>query len=260
MARHGVIETRSTGVHRVLAAAIVIAAVASAWSGLAPRPAAALPVADTGVLRPVFARLLGHPSVLRIDAVPDLYRGGYARISVYAENASVDRIRIDQTWIRLTGASLDPSKLRHGALRVLSLRGSAVYTRVSRANVEDYLDRLGLAKHIKVTGAGQSIIVQGTVSRQGVDLPLRLQGVFAVKDTPELFFHIERITVNSMPVPTLQIDQLERRFNPVLDFRKWPVQFPIRVFRATADGFVLSSLTDATSLCDGCGSTAPRGL
>ncbi len=253
------IGTSAVNVSRRLLAAVLSAALVCGWAGLSPGTAA-LRVASTGVLRPIFGRLLGNPPVLRVDAVPDLYDGGYARINVYAENASVDGIRIDQTWIRLTGASFDPKALRQGVLRVLGLRGRAVYTRVSRANVEAYLDRVGPAKHITLTGTGQSITAQGTVSRQGVDLPVRLQGVFAAKDTPELFFHIERITVNSMPVPTMQIAQLERRINPVLDLRKWPVQFPIRVFRATAGGFVMSSLTDATSLCDRCGGPAPRDL
>src|SRR5205807_10125864 len=53
---------------------------------------------------------------------------------------------------------------------------------------------------------------------------------------PEIYFHIEALFVNSLPVPYVVVDRLERSMNPVVDFRSWPVPFKIRSFRATPEG------------------------
>jgi hypothetical protein len=77
--------------------------------------------------------------------------------------------------------------------------------------------------------------------------------VFQVYGEPEVFFHITALLVNSIPVPFVIVDRLERQINPIVDFRTWPVPFRIRSFRQSADGFVLSSQADIGAPCSTCG-------
>jgi len=83
---------------RILCALVMLALCLPA----SPAPArAALAVASTEALRPVFGRLLGDPPVMHLEAVPDLYEGGYARISLYARDVDIKGMRIDELWIFL---------------------------------------------------------------------------------------------------------------------------------------------------------------
>ena len=68
-----------------------------------------------------------------------------------------------------------------------------------------------------------------------------------------MFFHIQALLVNSLPMPYVLVERLERQMNPVVDFRTWPVQFKIRSFRQTPEGFVLSSQRDFAQPCLDCG-------
>ena len=125
--------------HRRWAAILVIgAALASA------RPASsALTFASVEILRPILSQMLGSPSVMRMDVVPDIYEGGYARVSVYAQQAAVGGMRVDEMWIRLVGVSFDPAELNRGVLRVLGVRDSGVYGKLNLQNVEAFLARQG---------------------------------------------------------------------------------------------------------------------
>ncbi len=214
---------------------------------------AELPVADTEVLRPIFSSLLGGPAVMHLEAVPDLYEGGYARISIYARNVEIKGMRIDEIWIRLVGVSFDPEPLRQGTLKTLGLRDSGIYGKLRLASVQEFLNHQGAVQDVQLSLNGESIVGVATVLYNGLPTRVRLQGIFQVYGEPEVFFHIQALLVNSLPVPYILVDSLERQMNPVVDFRTWPVQFRIRSFQQTPEGFTLSSQRDFSQPCNICG-------
>jgi len=231
-------------------AVLVIACLLAAGTGA--YGAAATPAgADT--LQPIFGRLLGDPSVIRLSAVPDPQAGDYSRINIYAEHAAIQGLRIDQLWIRLLDASFDAGQLRQGALKVLNVRDSAVYGRVATASVEDFLNHENTVKDAKLSTDGDTTAVEGTVVYQGLPTHVQMQGVFQVYGQPEIFFHIQTLVVDRIPMPQQLADQFERQINPVVDFRGWPVAFPLRAFHQTGTAFVLSSQADLSQPCDACG-------
>ncbi len=219
-----------------------------------PLPARAdLPLASTEVLRPIFSRLLGNPPAMHLEAVPDLYEGGYARISIYARNVDIKGMRIDEIWIRLVGVSFDPAQLRQGTLKVLDLREDGIYGKLRLASVQEFLNHQGAVQDVQLSTNGDSIVGNATLVYNGIPTRVRMQGIFQVYGEPEVFFHIQALLVNSLPVPYVLVDRLERQINPVVDFRTWPVPFRIRSFQQTPEGFALSSQRDFAQPCNICG-------
>jgi len=233
----------------------LVAAVVCVSGALVPARAN-LPLASVETLRPLFQHLLGNPEMMQLDVVPDLYPGGYARISVYAKSPDIEGMRIDELWIRLIGVSFDPALLDRGTLKVLSTRDSAIYGRLSLDSVRDFLNHQGVAQDVHLRLDGDAIEAQATVLFNGVPTRVRMAGIFQVDGEPEVFFHITALFVNSIPVPFALVDRLERQINPIVDFRTWPVAFPIRSFRQSADGLVLSSQGDIGAPCSACGGPA----
>lgn len=227
-------------------------AVVCLLAGLAPARAA-VPFASVEALRPIFTKLLGDPPQMRMDVVPDIYEGGYARVSVYAQQAAVSGMRIDEMWIRLVGASFDPAEIRAGRLKVLQVRDSGVFGRLNLLNIEAFLRQQGTIRDVRLTQDEDAVIASGTLLIDGVPAQVRMKGLFQVYGEPEITFHIQAVAVNGMPLPTFVVDRLERQLNPVVDFRSWPVPFRIRSFRATPGGFVLSSQRDFAQPCRDCG-------
>ena len=214
---------------------------------------AALPVASVDVLRPILGRLLGDPPLIRLDVVPDLYEGGYARVSVYARQAALGGMRVDEMWLRLVGVSFDPDELRQGTLKILQIRDSGLYGKLNLANVEAFLRAQGTIQDVRLARDGDSVVATGTLAVNGAPAQVWLKGLFQVYGDPEIYFHIQALAVNGFPVPYVVVDRLERQLNPVVDFRSWPVPFRIRSFRSTPEGFVLSSQRDFAQPCNDCG-------
>ena len=217
-------------------------------------PAAAEPqTTSMQSLRTLFAHLLGDPPLLHMEAVPDIYDGGYARVSLYGRHVLIKGMLIDELWIRLTGVSFDPAELRGGVLKVLDIRDNAIYGKLSLAAVQDFLGRQGSVQDVKLGTNAEAITGAATVMYNGLPTRVRMQGIFQVYGEPEVFFHIQALSVNSIPVPYVLAANLERQINPVVDFRTWPVQFKIRTFKQTPEGFVLSSQRDFAQPCNTCG-------
>lgn len=214
---------------------------------------AAVPFASAEILRPILDRMLGNPPQLRLDVVPDIYEGGYARVSIYAQGGAVGGMRIDEMWIRLVGASFDPGELRQGTLKVLGVRDSALFGRLNLKNIEAFLKQQGTVKDLRLARDEDMVIATGTLTFNGVPAQVRLKGLFQVYGEPQIFFHIQALAVNGLPVPFAMAERLERQMNPIVDFRSWPVPFKIRSFRTTPEGFVLSSQRDFAQPCHDCG-------
>jgi len=214
---------------------------------------AALSFASVEILRPILDRMLGNPPLMRLDVVPDIYEGGYARISVYAQRASVGGMRVDEMWIRLVGASFDPGELQQGTLKVLQVRDSGLFGRLNLKNIEVFLAQQGTVKDLQLTQDEDMVTATGSLVLNGVPTQVRLKGMFQVYGEPEIHFHIHAMALNGLPVPFAMVENLERQMNPVVDFRSWPVPFKIRSFRATREGFVLSSQRDFSQPCNDCG-------
>jgi len=214
---------------------------------------AASPLGGADALRPVFSHLLGDPPTVRVDAVPDARAGDYTRISLYAEHAVMQGMRIDQLWIRLLGARVDAAALQRGTLKVLAVKDSAIYGRLGLKNVQDFLNHESAVRDVTLSTDGDSTTVVGTVVYHGVPTRVQMQGAFQVNGAPQVLFHIRQLVVDSLPMPSIVADQFEQQINPVIDLRSWPVSFPIRSFRATGDVFVLTSQADDTQPCEACG-------
>jgi hypothetical protein len=216
-------------------------------------PAGAEQTTSVPELRALFSHLLGDPPVMRLEAVPDLYDGGYARVSVYGRHVMIKGMLIDELWIRLVGVSFDPAELRSGNLKVLDIRDDSIYGKLSLAAVQEFLNRQAAVQDVHLGMTAEAITGAATVLYNGIPTRVRMQGVFQVYGDPEVFFHIQALSVNSIPVPYVLAANLERQINPVVDFRTWPVQFKIRTFKQTPEGFVLSSQRDFAQPCNACG-------
>ncbi len=190
---------------------------------------------------------------LAIDTVPDLYPGGYARISVHARNANLGGMLVDDVWFSLIGVSLDPDALRKGRLRVLDHRGSGIHGRLRVQQLQDFFLSTNAFSDLRLWSDGTYLYGEGTFPYHGAPIRIWLKGRFSVNGTKDIYLHIDNMRVNGFPlfVPIIRI--LEAQINPVLSQRDWPVTFTIRSLRMTAEGFVLSSQADALAPCAFCG-------
>jgi hypothetical protein len=217
-------------------------------------PAGAAPqTTSPGELKTLFSHLLGDPPVLHMETVPDIYDGGYARVSLYGGHVMIKGMLINELWIKLVGVSFDPVALKHGEIKVLDIRDQAIYGKLSLQAVQDFLNRQAAVKDVQLGVNAEAITGAATVMYNGIPTHVRMQGIFQVYGEPEVFFHIQALSVNSIPVPYILAANLERQINPVVDFRTWPVQFKIRTFKQTPEGFVLSSARDFAQPCNDCG-------
>ncbi len=202
-------------------------------------------------LRQVFIAFF-HTKEIRIDSVPDLYPGGYARISVHAKKATLGGLQVDEIWIRLIGVSLDVSAMRAGTLQISEYRGSALHGRVALKSLEEHFVAGNSFKDIRLWAEEGYLFGEGTILYNGHPLKVWLKGSFAVGETSEVFFHVDNMRVNALPVPTFLIRKLEGEVNPVLTQRAWPVTFKIRSLLTTKDVFVISTQADPTAPCTFC--------
>jgi hypothetical protein len=124
---------------------------------------------------------------------------------------------------------------------------------LSLAAVQDFLNQQAAVRDVQLGVNAEAITGAATVVYNGIPTRVRMQGIFQVDGDPEVFFHIQALSVNSIPVPYILAANLERQINPVVDFRTWPVQFKIRTFKQTPEGFVLSSQRDLAQPCNACG-------
>lgn len=195
---------------------------------------------------------------LRFDTVPDLYPGGYARISVHAKRASLGGMIVDEAWFRLVGVSLDPAALRRGELRILDIRDSAMYIRASIKSLEEYFTQGNPIKDIRLWSDGEYLYGQGTVPLNGVLTRVYLKGFFAVGGTKEVYFYIQDLRVNGLPLFFPLIRKWEQDINPIFSQALWPVTFKIRGLKMTKEWFIVSSQPDPNAPCSYCtGGDAP---
>ncbi len=227
----------------VLAVATAVVLVASSTA-----PASA----DEGMLRRAFGAFMRSAEELRIEAIPDLYDGGYARISAWGKNVLLNQgLRVDEATVRLTGVSLDPEALRSGVIKVLDMRDSAFQAKVLLRSVQEYFNAANAIDDTRLWAENGYLFGAGTVMFQGKPTKFRMKGFFAVSGTTEVYFYFDTLHANGWPLPTLVIRDIERQINPVVHQRDWPVTFKIRSLRLDAQSLTVSSQGDGT--CPTCG-------
>lgn len=202
-------------------------------------------------LRQAFATFLATKEV-RIDSVPDLYPGGFARISVYARKANLGGMVVDEIWFRLVGVSLDPAALLQGTLRFIDTRDTAMHARTSIKNLEDYFRAGNPIKDIRLWSDGEYLYGEGTVLLGGTPTRIWLKGFFVVGGTKDVYFYVDNLRINGLPIFDPIIRKLEADINPVLTQATWPVTFKIRALKITRDWFVVSSQQDPSAPCAFC--------
>src|SRR5216117_2920103 len=70
---------------------------------------------------------------IQFDLVPDLYDGGYSRISLHAKDADLGGMLVDEVWFKLVGVSLDVAALQQGRSG-FSITGTPRFTAVSASS------------------------------------------------------------------------------------------------------------------------------
>ncbi|MGQ0570830.1 MAG: LmeA family phospholipid-binding protein [Armatimonadota bacterium] len=215
---------------------------------LATLPAAA----DEALLRRAFGAFMRSAEDLRIEAIPDLYEGGYARISVVGRRVLLaDGLRVDETMIRLVGVSVDPEALRAGTLKVREFRDSAMQTRVLLRSLQDLFNAGNPLDDIRLSADNGYLLGTGTVLFRGQPTRMRMKGFFATSGSTEVYFYFDSLHANSLPLPTVVIREIERHINPVLHQRSWPITFRIRSLKLDAHGLTVSTQSEGS--CAGCG-------
>lgn len=211
---------------------------------------------DPQLLRAVAGFFRGA-EVLRVDAVPDLYEGGYARISFYARRARVASggLVIDEAWTRLRGVTLNVAALRQGTFRVESARSTAIYLRVSLRSLEQYFAAHAY-EDIRLWSDGAALYGTGTVPLLNRPTRVEMKGALAVEGTKDLYFQVESLRVNGFPVPAALLRLLEKQFNPILTQQDWPVIYTFRSVRLTREEVIVSSEPDP-AVCGFCADTRP---
>lgn len=209
-------------------------------------------LANEGMLRRAFGSFMRSAEELRVEAIPDLYDGGYARISAWGKKVLLHQgLRVDEANFRLTGVSLDPEALRNGTIKVLDMRDSAFQAKVSLRSVQEYFNTANAIDDMHLWAENGYLLGTGTVALQGKTTRFRMRGFFAVSGTTEVYFYFDTLHANGWPVPTSLIRDLERQINPVVHQRDWPVTFKIRSVRLDAQSLTISSQGDGT--CPTCG-------
>lgn len=189
---------------------------------------------------------------MRIDAVPDLYPGGYARISIQARKANVGGMVVDEAWFRLVGVSLDPTALKRGELRILELRDSSMHVKASMKSLADYFQRGDGIKEVQLWSDGDYLYCRGTVPLSGVPTKVYVKGFFAVGGTKDVYFYIDNMRVNGLPMFSPLLRKWEQDINPVFSQAQWPITFKIRGLKMTQEWFIVSSQPNASSPCAFC--------
>jgi hypothetical protein len=208
--------------------------------------------ADEALLRRAFSAFMRSAEELRIEAIPDLYEGGYARISVTAKRVHLtEGLKVDESMIRLTGVTLDVAALRAGTLKVVDFRDSAMQVRVLLRSLQEYFNAGNPAGDIQFSAQDGYLLGTGTVLFQNRPTRMRMKGFFAVSGTTDVYFYFETLHANNLPLPVAVIRDLERSINPVLHQRDWPVTFKIRSVKLDAQGLTVSTAADTS--CPTCG-------
>jgi hypothetical protein len=215
------------------------------------RTSAAQPVDDETALRRAFAGFIAAKE-MRFDIVPDLYPGGYARISVYAKKASLGGLLVDEVWFRLVGVSLDVPALGRGELIIREARDTAVHARASIKRLEEYFQDGNPVKDIRLWSDGQYLYGRGTVPFGGAMTRVYLRGFFAVGGTKDVYFYVDDLRVNGFPMLAPLIKKWENEINPILNQTDWPVTFKLRTLKMTEEWLVISSQADPEAPCHFC--------
>lgn len=238
LARHGN-PRRAAPVGLGLAAILVI---------LVGLPAAA----DEALLRRAFGTFMRSADELRVEAIPDLYEGGYARITAMGRRVVlIDGLRVDEAMINLVGVSLDPAALNAGKLKVLDFRDSAFQAKVLVRSIQDYFNANRIIDDIRLWVEDGFLLGAGTVNFRGQATRMRMKGFFAVSGTTEVWFYFETLHANNFPLPLAVIRDVERQINPVIHQQLWPVTFKIRSLHLDAQSLSLGSRSEGT--CPSCG-------
>lgn len=227
----------------------IIAIVAGiALTGIIGLPASA----DEAILRKAFGSFMRSAEELRIEAIPDLYDGGYARISAWGRKVHLNQgLRVDEASVRLIGVTLDPDALRDGVIKVRELRESSFQARVLLESVQEYFSASNAIENLRLWSEDGYLLGTGKVMFQGNPTKFRMKGFFAVSGTTEVYFYFDTLHANGWPMPTRLIRSIERQINPVVHQRDWPVTFKIRSVRLDAQSLTVSSEGDGT--CPTCG-------
>lgn len=217
--------------------------------------------ADDPLVRRAVATLFRQAEILRLDVVPDIYEGGYARVSIYVANATLAEsgMRVDEAWMRLVGVTFNPGAMRAGEFRVDSVRDTAIHMRIGLRNLERYFNERSPWGDIRLWSHDGLLHGRGTVPLGGARVHVELRGFFAVENTPQMHFFLQGMRLGGLPVPEAVLREMERRYNPLLRQDGWPVRFNLRSVRLEATDLVVSSHPHPGDGCPFCGGgSTPR--
>ncbi|MBM3449752.1 MAG: hypothetical protein FJX78_01970 [Armatimonadetes bacterium] len=204
------------------------------------------------LVRSAFVMLLGNPPALHMEVVHDLYENVYARISLYAQKAKISGMAVDELWVKLVGVTFDGAALRRGQIKATETRQSYLHGSVAISSIETYLASNKDVKEIKLEFDRGDIAGDALINIGGVYLRTRMRTFFEAAGTPEVYIRVRNLWVNGLPVPQPLVEMLERRINPLLDIRQWPMRFQMAGTRITPTSVILSTQKDLAAPCGFC--------
>jgi hypothetical protein len=249
MNKRGTVRTHVAA--RVLSLALAAIGLAAAARPLAAQGSGAASEGER-LVRAGFVKLLGNPATLRMEVVPDLHEGMYARVSIYAQRAKISGMAVDDLWVKLVGVTFDTAALRRGEIKATETRQSDLHGTVAIQSIEAYLAANKDVKEIKLGYDQGDIAGEALINVGGVQLRTRMRTFFEAEGTPEVFIRVKNLWVNGLPVPRPLVETLERQINPLLNIREWPVRFRMAGTRITRSAVILSTQRNVAAPCGFC--------
>lgn len=201
-------------------AAVVVLTAALAASLAAPS------VAGTA-LRLALVRSFGTPDVavsVEAQPAPAVWWGNIRLLSVAARSLRIGRLDVAGFEAIMTHVVVDPVLLYgRRELVVRSVGAGVARVTVTADNLARLLAAQPSVKRVAVRLSPGTILLDGTVSVFGAELPASVAGHLVVRDATHLDLVADRVTVmNGLPVPPDVASRLDASINPILDIGRLP--------------------------------------
>jgi hypothetical protein len=155
----------------------------------------------------------------------DLARGMLGSIDVTGNDVrTADGLVIPRMDLHMEGV-----KVGLGSRSLESVARSAFTAALSEDVVTRFIRKRAGAevKDVRVAFRGGQIVVGGTPSLLGFDLPSEVAGKPALRGDDAVDFRASRVSVLGLRLPRFAVDELENRINPVVDLSG--LKLPVRI-------------------------------
>ncbi|HLW47320.1 MAG TPA: DUF2993 domain-containing protein [bacterium] len=162
---------------------------------------------------------------VRTWPAPALWWGNIGMLSVTARSLRLGRLDVAAFDATLRHVDVDAGLLYgRRQLAVRSVAGGTARVLVSADNLAHLLTDQPVVRQVVVHLRPGAMVLDGTVTVFGVDVPATVVGHLVVRDAAHLDLVVDRVTVmGGLPVPPDVTDRLAAAINPVLDLGRLPL-------------------------------------